>query len=213
MPKEPRTLDELFKFYHEYVKLLYSYVQTQNALPAEVLFELNAAFDHLSRLWIYKEDEQQVVRKAFGHLKRSCFDIFKVAVRDARSQYDELRRLDTSAVDNGEFAGKLHALFAEIQHGAAEARRLEGDSKMDPGGPIKAFDLWQPVYQNCLRLENEFFHHKALDWASRRWWSRYWKTTLLAAVLAFVGGAIGREYGHDIIEWVGQFFTAPPPSS
>lgn len=48
-PKEPSNIAELFAFYHDYVKVLYSAVQTENALPQEVLFELNAAFDHLSR--------------------------------------------------------------------------------------------------------------------------------------------------------------------
>lgn len=207
-PKEPRTFDELFQFYHEYVKVLYSSVQTQNALPQEVLFELNAALDHISRRWTYGETEDQVVKKAFGHFKRSCLDVFKIAVREARSQYDELRKLDTSAIDNGEFDRNLHMLFAEIRRGATNARRLEGDGKTDADGPIKAFDVWQPVFQACLRLEDEFFHHKALDWAKRRWWIRYWKSTLATAVLSFGGGYAGREFTSDIVAWVKRFFVS-----
>ena len=49
MPGKPKKFEELFKFYHEYVKLLYSSVQAGGSLPAEVLFELNAALDHVSR--------------------------------------------------------------------------------------------------------------------------------------------------------------------
>lgn len=201
-PKAPRTIEELFAFYHDYVKLLYSAVQTENALPQEVLFELNAAFDHLSRHWIYGQPEDEVVSKCFGHLKRSCLDIFKIAVREARKQYDALRELDTSAIDNGDYDKSLHALFSEIRKGATEARRLEGDGKADSDGPIKAFDAWQPVYINCLILDTKFFHHQALDWANRRWWVKYWKSTLFTAVAAFIAGVAGREYGHEVITWL-----------
>lgn len=201
-PKEPRTLTELFAFYHDYVKVLYSAVQTENTLPQEVLFELNAAFDHLSRHWTYGESEAQAVHKSYGHLKRSCLDIFKISVREARSQYDELRKIDTSAIDNGDFDKKLHALFANIRQGATEARRLEGNGNADPDGPIKAFDAWQPVYANCLRFDADFYHHPALDWAKRRWWSKYWKSTLLATIMAGLAGAAGREYGHEIFVWL-----------
>lgn len=207
-PKEPRTFPELFAFYHEYVKVLYSAVQTENALPQEVLFEINAAFDHLSRHWIYGETETQVIHKCYGHLKRSCLDIFKISVREARSQYDALRRLDTSAIDNGEFDKRLHVLFSEIRRGATEARRLEGDGRSDTDGPIKAFDAWQPVYAACLRMDQEFYHHSALDWAKRRWWSNYWKSTLGAILLAGIAGATGREYGHDIFEWFRSLFNS-----
>lgn len=205
-PKAPTDIAELFSFYQDYVKVLYSAVQTENALPQEVLFELNAAFDHLSRHWTYKEPEPHVVEKCYGHLKRSCLDIFKIAVREARKQYEILGKLDTSAIDNGKYDRELHALFSAIRQGATEARRLEGNGKSDTEGPIKAFDAWLPVYTNCLRLEADFYLHPALDWAKRRWWKKYWKSTLLAIVLSGIAGAVGREYGHSIIEWLVGIF-------
>jgi hypothetical protein len=109
-PAEPKTIEELFRFYNDYVKVLYALVQTENMLPNETLFEINAALDHLSRKWIYQDSEAHVVDKAYGHLKRSCLDIFKLQVAEARVQYEELRKLDTSAIDNGEFDKKLHSL-------------------------------------------------------------------------------------------------------
>lgn len=207
-PQEPRTVGELFGFYHAYVKVLYSAVQTENVLPQEVLFEINAAFDHLSRYWIYGEEENIAVRKSYGHLKRSCLDIFKIAVRTARTQYDELRKLDTSSIDNGEFDRNLLELFAQIRSGATKARSMEGNGNGDEDGPIKAFDLWQPVYADCLKLEQEFYHHKALDWARRRWISKYWKSTLATIVAAFLAGVAGREYGHEIAAWVKSIFSS-----
>lgn len=67
--KTPKNLNELFEFYYEFVKPLYSQVQVKNELPAETLFELNAAFDHLSRHWKYDQSEEEAVDKAYGHLK------------------------------------------------------------------------------------------------------------------------------------------------
>lgn len=207
-PKEPKTFAELFTFYHDYVKVLYSAVQTENALPQEVLFEINAAFDHLSRYWIYGDSEVDAVHKCYGHLKRSCLDIFKVAVREARNQYDQLGKLDTSTIDNGEFDKNLRSLFAEIKIGATEARRLEGNGKSDANGPIKAFDAWQPVYANCLRLETEYFNHPALDWARRHWWQRVSKASLVAGAVGFVGGVFGREVApSSLLHWVLELFN------
>lgn len=189
--KDPTTIDELFDFYNTYVKVLYSAVQTENALPQEVLFELNAAFDHLSRHWIYREPEADVVRKSYGHLKRSCLDIFKISVREARTQFDELRKLDTSAIDNGQFDTRLIALFSDIRKGATSARRLEG--RGGGGSPGQAFDAWQPVYLACLKLESDFYHHNALDWAKRRWWGKYWKSAIASSALAGVVGWSSRS--------------------
>ena len=186
MPSEPTTFAELFKFYHEYVKLLYSSVQSGGSLPIEVLFELNAALDHISRRWAYDEGESNVVKKAYSHLKRSCLDIFKLKVKDANDQFAQLLTLDTSVLDNGEFDRKLVALHHEIKVGATEARRLEGQSRNDTEAAIKAFDLWEPVYQNCVQLETEFFLHPKLNWAKKRvTWSRR-KEHLIAFILGFL---------------------------
>lgn len=205
-PTEPRTFKELFDFYHNYVKVLYSTVQTENVLPSEVLFELNAALDHVSRHWIYEQDESKVVALAFGHLKRSCLDIFKVAVREARRQYAELRKIDTSVIDNGDFDRELHKLFSEIRVGAIDARRLEGDSRKDLDGPIRAFDRWQPVYEACLRLERDFFHHDKIDWAKKRFWMRFAWTSIATLVLAFLAGVIGREIGPSLVAALKSLF-------
>jgi hypothetical protein len=191
-PQEPSTFGELFSFYHEYVKVLYANVQTENVLPSETLFELNAALDHISHCWIYDTDEATVVHEAYGHLKRSCLDIFKLALVDAVRQYGELRKIDTSAIDNGSFDQQLNRLFSELKRGATEARRLEGDTRGDGNGPIRAFDRWQPIYAQCLRIEDEFYSHPALDWAKRRHtWKRY-GALILVGVVAFTGGTVGR---------------------
>lgn len=163
--KEPATLPDLFSFYHDYVKPLYGLVQSEGALPQEMLFEINAALDHISRIWIYEEDEEKAVQKAFGHFKRSCLDAFKILVKEAKDQYNEITAIDTSRLDNGQFDKALHELWRDIKVRAMEARRIEGK----PGGDrVPAFDKWEEVATACLRLQNEFLFHDHIEWARRR---------------------------------------------
>jgi hypothetical protein len=143
-------------------------VQAGGTLPTEVLFELNAALDHVSRHWAYQEDEAAVVEKAYSHLKRSCLDIFKLKVKDAHDQFSELRKIDTSVLDNGEFDRSLIALYHQIKIKATDARRLEGQSKDDSDSDIKAFALWEPVFNDCIRFEREFYGHPKLPWAKKK---------------------------------------------
>lgn len=100
---KPKTFPELFQFYDDFVKILYAAIEAENELPQETLFEINAAFDHLSRHWISSQSEEHVVDKAYSHLKRSCLDIFKLFLRDTIDKHGRLTTLDTSIIDNGEF--------------------------------------------------------------------------------------------------------------
>jgi hypothetical protein len=184
----PTTFSQLFDFYHSYVKLLYSAVQTQNTLPTETLFELNAAFDHMARHWSYGVPEQMAVSEAFGHLKRSCLDIFKLKVKEARRQYVILCALDTSTIDNGKYDQELHRLFNSIRRDATEARQAE--SLDDTEGSVPAFERWEKVYVECTRLETEFFSHESLNWAKRKSLSRFIRQNLWGMLIGVVAALI-----------------------
>ena len=193
MDQTPQTFDELFTFYYDYVKLLYSQVQTTNQLPSEVLFEINAAFDHLSRHWHYGQTERQTVEKAYSHLKRSCLDIFKLKVKEVREHYDELRKVDTSVLDNGKFDGEMRQLFSEIKQGATEARQFEGISKGEDNAPIQAFDRWAPVYVKCQDFEEKFYRHPHLDWAKKKGFRLTFQKAALSLASAVFFGAFIKE--------------------
>ena len=60
----PETLASLVGLYYDRYKPLYSRVQTFNDFPVELVFEIAAAWDHLSRHWHYGESEQASVDKA-----------------------------------------------------------------------------------------------------------------------------------------------------
>ena len=185
-PMPPSTFKEVFKFYDEYVKLLYSEAQTDNHLPLEVLFEIHAALDHISRHYVYDESEAVASNGAFGHLKRSCLDIFKIRLNEATSQFDKLRKIDTSIIDNGKFDNELVRLNHNMRTAATEARRREGDPKMDDHDGAKAFELWEPVYEMAVKLEKEFYCNEHLDWAKKK--QRKYRLTTL--VLSIIGSLI-----------------------
>jgi len=130
-----------------------------------MLFEINAALDHISRIWIYSEQESEAIDKAYGHLKRSCLDVFKILVKQARDHYGELLALDTSTLDNGDFDKQLHQLWHRIKCSSTEARRLEGQPD---GDRLSSFDRWQDVAEDCLTLEKQFLLHPNIEWARRR---------------------------------------------
>jgi len=150
------------------VKPLYGLIQTDNELPQELLFEINAAWDHLARISVYRDqncDERREIEKSFSHLKRSCLDVFKLLVKRASEQHHELLRIDTSVIDNGEFDKNLHQFWRQIQLAATSARQVEG---IPHDGPVKSFDQWQEVGRMCLQLQNDFFLHERVPWARRR---------------------------------------------
>jgi len=161
-----KTFDDLFQFYYSNTKILYSFVQRNAKLPQEVLFEINAAFDHIARHY-YTENPQEegdVVEKALSHLKRSCLDIFKLALTEANKQCDEINRLDLSIIDNGDgvFIKELKHLVRGIREKSEEARLKEG-TDFD-----YAYNVWSEMFLDCMKLEKEFYYSEKLQWAKKK---------------------------------------------
>ena len=187
--RKPQTLSELFEFYYEYVKPLYAHLSSLNAPPLEMLFEINAAFDHLSRYWKYGQNEQEIVNSVSGHLKRGCFDAFKIVVRDTIEDYKELRKVDISIIDNGDFDRDVRKLISEIRTGAQNARLVEGDSR-DEHTWHNAFEAWVIVYANCKRFKEEFYLSDKVLWAKRKETWQNWKRRFEGIIIGIVAGAI-----------------------
>jgi hypothetical protein len=163
---KPQTFSELFDFYHSYLKPLYAEVQTENVLPQELLFEMNAGLDHIARCWTYQESEEHVVAKAYSHFKRGCLDVFKIRLVTCVDQRKELAKIDVSAIDNGQFHKKMNTLFAQIKKEATKARREEG--RLDTSDSIPAFELWESVFIKCIEFEESFYQCPHVNWAKSR---------------------------------------------
>ncbi len=187
----PANIAELYDFYHSFVKRLYSVVQAENTLPAEVLYEIHAAFDHITRIENFNEPEEQAVRKAYSHFKRACLDVYKIYFRDSLDMYEELKRIDTSAIDNGEFDYKVKHLIDSIRKNATEARRLEGDKSQDTAEKVLAFDRWQLVARECQEFRNSFYLHHAIPWAKRKNKKRDWTLFGLGIFTSILCGVVG----------------------
>ena len=164
--KAPTTFAELFDFYYDRVKPLYVLNITRSQLPAEMLFEQVAALDHLSRHWRFSETEKDVVLKAYQHLSRSCFDAFKMILLEATKQYEEIRRIDTASLDDGDFGIKLRELAARMRNGAIRAREAEGEAGSE--SDEDAFTLWERVFADCVKLEQEFYLNPVLARVKKR---------------------------------------------
>jgi hypothetical protein len=201
MLDRPKTVEELFVFYDTYVKILYGSVQAENALPVEVLFEINAAFDHLSRAWIYGEAEADVVYKAHSHLKRSCLDIFKIRVKSILDQYNKLQEIDTSIIDNGDFDRKMLALAHEIKVEASAARKFEGRPASE-AYEVPAFALWQPVFEKCERFEKEFFLHSKIDWAKKKHFKFTIREFILGVLTSALVTALFEDPLGEFLKWL-----------
>ncbi len=153
--ERPQTQADLFSFYYQKFKPLYSRAQIFEQVPVETWFEIGAAFDHLSRISEYGDPEPHAVARAAAHLKRGCFDIFKIILREVRRQYAQLRALDLEALDCGQFKREMNALWQCIRVAAVEARNAEGDAST-PERWSGAFGLWEKVYEDCERFWREF---------------------------------------------------------
>jgi hypothetical protein len=189
----PRNLQELFDFYYQHFKPLYNHLAALNTPPTEMFFELNAAWDHLSRRWKYGEEEAKAVDAACRHLKRGCFDAFKIVARNTRDHYIELQKIDASLIDNGEFEKRMISLMAKIESGAITARMAEGDSR-DENNWHHVFDLWEQVYGHCIEFDEEFHRSSKVEWARKKQGQRLrkeiWRNRVEGLVIGIIASLV-----------------------
>jgi len=186
---KPDSLQELFNFYYTEFKPLYDRVHIYGQPPLEMLFEITAAFDHLSRHWYYNLDEKIAVEKACSHLKRASFDAFKIILINTIDKYNELLNIDTSIIDNGNFDMSLKHLMADIESGAEKARMSEGDSR-DEGKWHVAFELWKEVYLKCYEFEYNYYLNDKVEWAKKRQNRNKWVLRLEGLLIGIIASLI-----------------------
>ncbi|MBF0584442.1 MAG: hypothetical protein HQL80_09435 [Magnetococcales bacterium] len=194
---KPKTFNELFAFYYQEVKPLYSELSAANEPPIELLLEINAAFDHMSRHWQYGEAEEGVVGACSAHLKRCTFDGYKLILKWTRDHYDELmesKQTRIDVIDNGMFRGNLIKLWDEIRGSAIAARIAEGNARsigdLQGDGWHHAFDLWKAVYVKCHTLNSEYYLSPKVEWARTRTRKEMWRDRLVGSVGTVVVGLV-----------------------
>jgi hypothetical protein len=190
----PRTFKELFQFYREKVKVLYSYCQLHNQLAQETLFEINAAWDHIARHFDGEniQTEEYVVEKAYSHLKRSCLDIFKLALKNANDQYHDISKTDLSLVDNGDGVLKknLVSLLRGIREKAEVARSEEGKN-FD-----FAYETWWTMYLECRVLEKDYYYSSKIQWARKKALANILWGILIAFLSGILSTVVVQNWGN-----------------
>lgn len=173
-------------------------------MPQELLFELNAALDHLSRHWVYGEEEKKTVHQAYGHMKRACLDVFKIRFKTAIDQLQELQESDISIINNGKFQTNLYALAAMIKRQARDARSAEGN--LDTTFEIPAFTLWEEVWVNCIRLEEDFYLNANIPWAKEQAKKTAWKQHKKGFFIGIAASVVAAGVCFLIVEGVKRIF-------
>lgn len=198
-----KTFDELFRFYHDYVKKLYATSQVEDTQSIETLLEIHSAFDHCSRHWTASEPEAECAARAFGHLKRSCLDTFKLQVKRGVQQYHELRQCPVHLVDNGDFLRQLDQLFYAVRTASAEARTQEGVLK-STGNPSAVFSQWEAVAMQCQRINDEFYMSPKVDWAKRADARQKLRSFAWWLIGSFIlGGIVCNIIATVVVKWMG----------
>jgi len=128
------TEKDVYSFYNEKVKILYSEIEARNnTLPVELLFEIHSAFDHLKRFHIDDEQEELCAEKAFSHLKRGMLDAFKLKLKYHNKDYEKFVRMksDLHLIDNGTFWSSVTSKRTAIIKLSKDARLYEGKKGAD----------------------------------------------------------------------------------
>ena len=173
------TQKDVYQLYEDVVKPLYCEIEAQNnTLPVELLFETYAALDHLKRIYINGECEEECCKKALSHIKRGALDAFKLKLKYFNSDVKSFMKSGSglSLIDNGQFLVNLTADRAEISKLAKKARSQEGRNK-----DTTAFDPW---YETSLKIdafrETYLERRVHLIWASRYTYGILSKQTFVA---------------------------------
>ena len=183
------TEKDVYLFYNEKVKILYSEIEARNnTLPVELLFEIHSAFDHLKRIHIDSEPETSCAEKAFSHLKRGLLDAFKLKLMYHNKDYEKLLKLkaDLRLLDNGNFLPSLLSKRKTIIDIAKKARFFEGKRDID-----SAFEKWYEVSDLIDQCEKEFFDSSKIQWVK--------KLSFLHFSLSFIVGIITGVIGSVIV--------------
>jgi len=180
--------NDVYSFYNEKVKILYSEIEARNnTLPVELLFEIHSAFDHLKRFHVDGEPEEHCADKAYSHLKRGMLDAFKLKLKYHNKNYEKLLKMkaDLHLIDNGTFWSSLSNKRTTIVRLAREARQNEGMKDNE-----KAFEKWYQTSELIDQFESECFNTPKLQWAKKQYIFRFTKEIIIGLIVGVVGSAI-----------------------
>ena len=183
------TIKEVFEFYQEYIKRIYSEIEAKrNDIPVELLFETYASFDHIKRFYLDEEDEQTASIKALSHLKRGVLDAFKLKLKYFNQDVEEFQKhkADFDLIDNGSFISEFYKKKNEIYKIAKEARLTESKSSKED-----AFEKWFEVSLKIDDFEDKFLNNlEKIEWAKQKTFKWLNKDSFRGFAVGIVSGVL-----------------------
>jgi len=166
----------LYHTYYNEFKFWLAAVETRyQELPAEILNELRAFTDHISRCYLNGISNKKIkenLERAENHLNRACFDCVKTLVI---SYFDEInnfedttKNFDLSLVQNGEFYVEYRHLKQAAEEKFRLAKKTEKDDRIIDYKDV-SFENFQNAfnkYNSLVELINKNLVH--IDWAKRK---------------------------------------------
>ena len=182
------TEKDVFQFYNDYVKILYSEIEARNnTLPVELLFEIHSAFDHLKRIYIDKDDLETCSQKAYSHLKRGLLDAFKLKLKYFNDDCNKLlcKKVDLRIIDSGTYLIDLLRDKKVIFDKAKSARLNESQKDID-----KAFEYWCETSGLINTFEDKYFDSEKIKWAEKQSFFHFGANFLLGIITGIIGSII-----------------------
>lgn len=168
----PELKERIIGLFYDYLtigKPLISTVESyREEFPPEVLLEIRAAYDHLSRAVCMSTKESDAIKhieKAESHTRRFIYDCYKDLVGLFADNYKQFAKdtqhMDISAVKDGVFIGQLKSKRNDAIK-ATEKARIEEPThdKYSYGRWSEAYYAWREVDEYINDNELEIYRAK-----------------------------------------------------
>lgn len=179
---------DIYQFYNDKVKVVYCEIEAKNnTLPVELLFEINSAFDHIKRIYIEKENEEECCQKVYSHLKRGLLDAFKLKLKYFNDDYNHLinKKADLRIIDSGTYLTDLLNDHKTLVEKAKNARLSESKTDVE-----EAFSEWCEVSELIDFIEKKYFDSAKIKWAEKQSFFHFNANFWLGVLAGVISSAI-----------------------
>lgn len=185
------TIDELYKAYHNDVKPLLAYVESElEEFPVAILNEIRSLYDHTARAYLCEKAEakREEIESARRHIVRTMLDCCKVLCAQGEIMLEDFhknyKRIKLGEVDSGNFLPKLTRLHDKAKKLVRSAKEAE---KSEEDGRWKALSLFQEAiiaYRGVEQFKER--KSKELAWAASHQRRYFWSSHLITIIITFI---------------------------
>lgn len=203
--EQNNKLVEMYDIYNTIIKPLIADIEASyNSIPQELLNEIRAYNDHLSRIFSKSSNDEIIdtqLSKAFSHIKRLVYDCYKYLIVYTKHYIDtqekKLKHIDLTVIDNGRFHTEYMDLEKDAHTKEIEAKKVE--TKNESVGNFEDNVLnYQKAYEAYVKLEDFLYvNTQKINWAKRK----FYKNKVLAIIgslMLFILGAIASLFIENL---------------